>query len=166
MDNLNKEMQAAVGRVLGINSLILYDLNNNSIRFAYQRHICSSLKEIPGKDKFAKIWNSIILTMSLWKSWEIHIQNSRYPHAWFGCVQADDQWLIAGEGTPPYVIFDSYTPDKIKHFEKFKTVAIDTFPFNLSDLQQQMNLRNLIVTQALFEEDNCIVWRLYNGPYV
>ena len=151
-------MLAAIDKVLMRNSLILFNLENEPVKFSYQRHICSNITEIPGKNKKEKINSSIILALSLWNSWEVHIQNTAYPYKWYGCVQIENKWLINGKNTPPYVIFNSENPDTIKNFIKFKRVDISEFPLdvNLIDL---MKSKGLLIKKAYFE-DKSIVWRL------
>lgn len=155
----NKEMVAAIGSMLNRNSLILFNLENEPVKFSYQRHICSELNEIPGRNKDEKIINSIIMVLSLWISWEIHIQNSKYPYNWYGCAQIEDKWLINGENTPPYVIFNSENPDKIQNFAKFKKTDLNEFPFDISSFDL-IKSRALFVKKAYFDADSSIVWRL------
>jgi hypothetical protein len=158
MNAYNKEMRATRDKILMRNSLILFNLDNEPIKFSYQRHICSNFNEMPGENEEERIINSIILVLSLWYSWEIHIQNSKYPYKWYGCVQIENQWLINGKNTPPYVIFNSEIPDEIQNFVKFRKANTSDFPFDINSFDL-MKSKGVFIKKAYFE-DNSIVWRL------
>ena len=152
-------MFAKINEVLNKNALVMYNLAGDPIKFDYQRHICSNIKDLPGSNRKEKIFNSVILAISLWKNWEIHARKSMYPYNWYGCVQIENEWITDALDTPPYVIFNSENPDKIKNFESFKTIDIVDFPINLSQINF-FNMNSIGIKKAFFEEDGSSVWRL------
>lgn len=155
----NKELEVKISKLLSQNALILYDQNGEAIKFSYQRHICSEINEIPGNSLKNRIFNSIILALNLWDFWEIHIRNSKYPYRWYGCVQIEERWLKLAEDTPPYVIFNSESPTKIKEFSIFKNVDIGEFSLDIEKIEI-FKLKKMIIKKAIFEEDNSTVWRI------
>ena len=101
----NRLLNIHVNRIIYSNALILFDENSKPVKVDYERHTCSRLNETPGNGKNEKIFNSVIVAIYLWNSWEIHIKNSTYPFEWYGCVQVEDEWLQSGRGTPPLCCF-------------------------------------------------------------
>jgi hypothetical protein len=159
MKKLDKELDVKISDILRKNSLLLFNLKSEAIKFDYQRHICTKLSDIPGKSEKEKIRNSIIVAISLWQCWEIHIRKTEYPFSWYGCVHVEDEWLKKGEFTSPYVIFDSKNDNKIKNSKNFSLVQWSEFPvkYNFND---HAYIKNLILKKGYFEEDNSITWRI------
>jgi hypothetical protein len=102
----DKEVNGFIEKIFRLNMLQLFDLDGNFRTFEHQRHICSSLREIPGKTKKEKIKNSILGALYLCEIWRVHLIQSFYPFPYYICVQLENDWLENnyGKGTPPYVV--------------------------------------------------------------
>jgi hypothetical protein len=102
----DKATNEFVEGIFGSNMLQLFDLNGNFRILEHQRHVCSSLRDVPGKTKKEKMKNSILGALYLCEIWRIHLIKSFYPFPYYICVQLENDWLQnkRGEGTPPYVV--------------------------------------------------------------
>lgn len=105
---LLSEVQAFIQDVCAKNMLQIYDIRGDYFRkFDYQRHICKSLKQVPGMSHTDKIINSIIAALYLGFLWSVHLQKSNYPLSWFACIQVEKEWFQqkrCRKGPAPYVI--------------------------------------------------------------
>jgi hypothetical protein len=158
----DKKLNEKIAKVLKENALLLFDSEYNATKFDYQRHICSKIAEIPGKNKTEKIENSIIIAISLFNSWIVHIEKSAYPYNWYGCVQIEEEWYSYGKNTPPYVVFNSLSPELVKNCPEYQIMVEGEYPLFLKKLPLLIG-KNIIAKIGFFEDDGVNVIRLsYN----
>lgn len=104
---LAREVQVFVQKVCARNMLQIYDMRGEFRKFDYQRHVCRSLKQVPGLSHTDKIINSIMVALHLGFLWSVHLHKANYPLPWFVCIQVEREWLQqkrCQKGPSPYVI--------------------------------------------------------------
>jgi hypothetical protein len=131
MTEKEKEIKAFLSKVIRNNMIQLFDLSGYECSLDYQRHICSTVKDVPGNTLEEKIQIGVHAACILLKLWLIHLEKCQYSLKYYGCVQVEKEWITRGKGAPPYVILTSIKNEMVKKNPDFFEISEKEVPNEL-----------------------------------